>query len=330
MVKPMSRILAAHHGWAILLAAVLAALAACAPEPEGHGDASEVPVRVLLVELSGFVGCGVDAVLLRQPLAEAIADLDEPIDAVVFRFDSGGGMLNRVGPLSDLIHSYFADGDVRCLAWIDRAESSASILALTITELWMPPDGSIGAAVGVRETEPGIWEPLPDEQQEAVRFMVAASAARGGHDADVAMLMTRSGEGSTGPHAGRVFTGAELQDLGLARTAPSLDAALDSVFGAGGWQLDEDRSKRVVAAVQRAERTRSELTELLQRFEAAAETAESDPDSFALADAVLGELLTLSTDDDPAVLRAIDFVGGFPRITRAIDRLETLRDQNTP
>lgn len=326
----MTRTLVAIFGFALSLVGLLAA-SACSPPAEGPSTASDRPARVVVVRLDGFVGCGVDAELLRQPLAEIVADLDRRVDTVVFAFDSGGGMLNRVGPLSDLIHGYFAERDIDCIGWIERAESAASIVALTIPDLWVSPDGTIGAAIGVREAGPGAWQALPPEEQEAVRFMVAAAASRGGHDPDVALRMTQPASSTDDPHGGRVFTGQEAAEFGIAQAANSIDAALDSIYGSSGWQIDRERSDRISRTVERAERVRSELAELYERLDrATASAAEGDSSAVGLAADVLDQLLELASKDDPATVRAVRFLGGFQRVSGAIDRVDALSDQNTP
>jgi hypothetical protein len=312
--------------------AIASLMLSCSPPEKQSLPETAQEARVIVVSLRGYVGCGVDAEILRQPLAEAVADLNEPVDVVVFRFDSGGGMLNRVGPLSDMIHGYFNEREIECIGWIDRAESASSIVALTIPDLWMPPEGVIGAAVGVRETGPDIWETLPPQQQEAIRFMVAAAASRGGHDREVALSITLPDPSSSGTtHGARVLTGVKASSEGLARNADSLEDALNAIYGSDGWQIDLQRSERIGRDVERAEAARVQLTDLYQRLDGAIEASRGgNADAYEQADALLGELLALATVDDPAVQRAIEFLGGFQRVTRAIDRVEALSDETEP
>lgn len=316
-----------------LVATVVASLlVSCSPDEHDTEQETTGVATVVVVSLEGFVGCGIDAALLRQPLAELVADLEHPVDALVLRFDSGGGMLNRVGPLSDMIHAYFDERDIDCIAWIERAESASSIVALTVPDLWMPPDGTIGGAVGVRETGPDVWEALPPEDQEAIRFMVAASAARGGHDRDIALSIALPETQLPGEvHAGRVLTGAEAAEVGLARVAPSMEAALDSVFGADGWRIDTERSTQISNEVRRAEVVRADLVELYRRLDRSLEAAgKREPGALEAADGYLDEVLALASVDDPAVLRAVEFLGGFQRVSAAINRVEQLADPGAP
>ena len=59
-------------GSTLLCAVLLAMVSGCAEEPAAGpvAEPDESVIRVVVVELHGFVGCGVDAELLRSPLAE--------------------------------------------------------------------------------------------------------------------------------------------------------------------------------------------------------------------------------------------------------------------
>jgi len=295
---PHTRILALLTGCALL-----AWLASCGDGPATGGSDDHRPVRVLIVDLHGFIGCGADAELITQPIAEEIARVRDPIDVVVFSIDSGGGMLNRVGPLSDLIHERIRPR-WRIMAWIERAESASALVALSIPELWMPPDGLIGGAVGVqRDPETGGWVELPSETQEAIRYVAAACAARGGHDPDLALSMTIAQAGSTQPlSGGEVLTGSRARENGLVQNADSLDAMLNQAFGENGWEIDTTASAAVSSGI--AER--------------------GDDYALAAADGYFDDLLAISVREDPPSKRVNAFLGLFEWIDGALDRMDAV------
>lgn len=318
---------------ASLCAVSLVLLCACrdgAGAPESGAEQVAKKVRVVVVELHGFVGCGVDADLLRSPLAEVLASVHEAPDAVVFSIDSGGGMLNRVGPMSDVLHRAFGDEAPVALGWVVRAESAAAMIALGLPELWMPPDGVIGGAVGVERGEGG-WQALPEPEQQAIRYMVAACAARGGHDRSLALSLVASpaSDESTGD-SGLVMTGRVAQEKGLAQTALTIEDMLDARFGAGGWEILEAPSVRLSEAVQRAEAIREQFSEVCRRFEIAIERGEASPGLGAIeaAELYLDQALEISTSDDDASLRAMAFVEGFAWVSWAIDEMERVSGED--
>jgi len=82
------------RGLKLVLACIAAMLLqACGERSEPPQVEPDEPTRVLVVRLHGYVGCGVDADLISQGISEELARVHEPIDAVVFWIDSGGGML---------------------------------------------------------------------------------------------------------------------------------------------------------------------------------------------------------------------------------------------
>jgi len=319
-------------GLKLVVVCVVATLLQACGERSGPKPAEpDEPVRVLVVRLHGYVGCGVDAQLLSQSISEELARVREPIDAVVFWFDSSGGMLNRVGPLSDLMYERIG-ARWRQLAWVERAESAASLVALNIPEIWMPEDGLIGGALGVeRDPGSGAWRALPEEIQQRVRYVAAACASRGGHDARLALDLVGGGDDETGGSAARIHTGARAEELGLARTASSLEAMLDRVFGAGKWEIDGGASASISSVIAAAEEERERATELQQRFVIAIGRAEAGEEyALDVADQYFGELLAISTDESVQARRVGAFLGLLEWVGWAMDRMEALSGEGSP
>lgn len=313
-------------GSTLLCVALLVMVSGCGEEraPGPAIETGESVVRVVVVDLHGFVGCGVDADLLRSPLAEVLASVHEAPDAVVFSIDSGGGMLNRVGPLSDLLHGAFDDGGPSVMGWVVRAESAAALVALGLPDLWMPPSGIIGGAVGVERRGDG-WRALPERDQQAIRYMAVASAARGGHERELALSLVTPAAGEGSPESnGLVLTGMAAQDAGLVRVALTLEDALDERFGAGSWEIDGASSAMLSRVVREAESIREEFGEVSRRFEIALERAGESVDAGLIeaADSYLGQALVISTREDAAAVRAMTFLDGFAWVARASEELE--------
>lgn len=321
------------HGLKLVLACVTALLllSACGERSEPVSVEPEEPARVLVVRLHGYVGCGIDVELISQGISEELARVHEPIDAVVFWFDSSGGMLNRVGPLSDLMHERIGSR-WRKLAWVERAESAASLVALNISEIWMPRDGLIGGAMGVeRDADSGGWRALPEEVQERIRYVAAACASRGGHDAQLAIDLVIGGEDEEGRSSARISTGARAEEVGLVRTASSMEAMLDGVFRSENWQIDQEASDSISAVIAGAEEERERASELQQRFVIAIERAEAG-EGFAdeVADGYLAELLAISTSEDVQARRVSAFLGLLDWVDWALDRMEEFSGEPSP
>jgi hypothetical protein len=312
----------------LVTACALVALGACREQqgPASTAASDAEKVRVVVVELHGFVGCGVDADLLRSALAQTLASVNDAPDAVVFSIDSGGGMLNRVGPLSDLLHHAFGEGGPSVLGWVVRAESAAALVAVGLPELWMPPDGIIGGAVGV-ERGSGGWRALPEPEQQAIRYMAAACAARGGHDRDLALSLVTpaAGEESSGG-AGLVLTGSGAEAAGLVRAARTLEEALNERFGTGRWEVDQDASDSLSDLVRRAEAVREGFIEVQRRFEIAIQRGDGSPEASAIevAESYLERAMEMSTKGDAPTLRAMAFLDGYAWVSWAIDEVEAL------
>lgn len=323
---PMTRI-----AFLLLSACLVLSLGSCGPDSSEHAIAQPKTAHIVIIDLHGYVGCGIDASLIEHGLAQRLAALIDPLDAVVFSLRSEGGMLNRVGPLSDLIHQRVSS-QVRCIGWIERAESAAALLALTIPELVMPPDGIIGGAVGVRlDPLTGRWIALPESDQEAVRFIAAACAARGGHDRDLALRLTTPRPDQNGAQV-LTLTGREAADRGLAKAYPSLESSLDGIFGEGGWTVDQETSRDLSESVARAESERVRIIGLQQRFDAAIRIAEDGGgiEAVEVADGYYDLLLEIAVSERPESVRAAVFLGLLEWTARAGQRLRDVSGESQP
>ena len=100
--------------------------------------------RAAIITTEGTVGMQMAA----KPLREAIPLLkEEGVDLVVFKVNSGGGMLLEIQRLSDVIQNEYKP-EFQVVGWIDSAISAAAMTAITIEELYFMPKGNFGACTG--------------------------------------------------------------------------------------------------------------------------------------------------------------------------------------
>ncbi len=141
----------------------------------------EVPTLVFIP--MGF-GSGEDMVgtyMNRKPLREALekaAELGDNAIAVLV-FNSGGGMLMEIQPMSDLIEEY--KQKIRVVAWIKSAISAAAMTCHAIPEIYFMPEGHYGGCTGFFGTGSGYQE-VSGEALEQVLLMMERISERGGYD----------------------------------------------------------------------------------------------------------------------------------------------------
>ncbi|MFG0252097.1 MAG: hypothetical protein ACF8NJ_04405 [Phycisphaerales bacterium JB038] len=141
----------------------------------------EVPTMVFIP--MGF-GSGEDMVgtyMNRKPLRESLekaAELGDNAIAVLV-FNSGGGMLLEIEPMSDLIEEY--KGKIRVVAWIKSAISAAAMTAHAIPEIYFMPEGHYGGCTGFFGTGSGYQE-VSGQALEEVLLMMERISERGGYD----------------------------------------------------------------------------------------------------------------------------------------------------
>ena len=128
-----------------------------------------------------MVGIYITAHILKQliPLLEA-----EHIDIVVFRVNSGGGMLLEIQRLSDVIQNEYKPR-FRVVAWIESAISAAAMTSHCIEEIYLMPQGSYGACTGWS----GALVAVKGRELEEVLYMMEKISARGNHDPKIMRSM---------------------------------------------------------------------------------------------------------------------------------------------
>ncbi len=123
--------------------------------------------------------------ITAESLREAIPLLQqEGVTDVVFKINSGGGLLLEIKRLSDIIHNEFKP-KFRTVAWIESAISAAAMTAHCIEEIYFTPQGNYGACTGWS----GALVAIKERPLEEVLFEMEKISARGQYDPKIMRSM---------------------------------------------------------------------------------------------------------------------------------------------
>lgn len=128
-----------------------------------------------------MVGLYMTAHILREmiPMLEA-----DGVEVVVFRVNSGGGLLLEIQRLSDVIHEEYKPR-FRVVAWIESAISAAAMTSHCIEEIYFTPEGNYGACTGWS----GALKAVEGRDLEEVIYQMEKISARGGYDPSIMKSM---------------------------------------------------------------------------------------------------------------------------------------------
>src|SRR5439155_135348 len=104
----------------------------------------------VVLPLRGAIGEDVTADALRAGLDQARAANPK---FVILAIDSPGGSIAEMAQMTDLIID--ASKDMQIIAYVKSAYSAAAVIAMCCRQVYMKPEGVIGAAVPFRLTENG-------------------------------------------------------------------------------------------------------------------------------------------------------------------------------
>lgn len=199
--------------------------------------------------LKGEIGIEVKAEFLTAALTDARS---RKPDFVVLAFDTAGGSLEETDKLMKVV----ADArDLRILAYVRKATSSAALVALTCPEIYMATDGMIGAPLpgGPRAQQPlgavdrkTLWSMRARSRRAARSGRHSILIGQGMFDPDLELVLAteagkpvvKQGKGGKVLKAkGKLLTliGAEAVECGLAKGSTRDVAALDKVMGLKEW-----------------------------------------------------------------------------------------------
>lgn len=137
--------------------------------------------RAAVITAEGMVGMQYAA----KPLSEAIPMLkEEGIDLVVFKVNSGGGLLLEIQKISDVLQNEYKP-EFQLVGWIDSAISAAAMTSITIENLYFMPKGNFGACTGWR----GALEAVAGRGLEDVLYKMEKISARGNKDPQIMRAM---------------------------------------------------------------------------------------------------------------------------------------------
>lgn len=165
--------------------------AVAAPKEESKTDAAPAAASgapraavITLGEGSGkdMVGIYMTAEQLRRliPLLK-----EENVEIVVFRINSGGGMLLEVQRLSDVIHIDYRKAGFKVVSWIESAISAAAMTSHCIPEIYFMKKGNYGAATAFS----GAGNAVKGRGLEEILYQMEKISARGGYPIEIARAM---------------------------------------------------------------------------------------------------------------------------------------------
>ena len=202
--------------------------------------------------IQGQIGIDVRADFLAEALKEVRA---KKPDYVVLYFDSPGGSVQEMNRLLTVLEQ--ARKELRIVALVRRALSTAAVLAMACPEIYITPAGQIGRAAGPAPDEQGQLVPLTSAEQQEVRRRLLEVARQVGHPELVAQAMAdpkvemciRVQDGKPGAFKGRggrvictneellLLTGRDAVDAALAKGIGDDVASLHKDMGLKGWHV---------------------------------------------------------------------------------------------
>lgn len=141
--------------------------------------------RGVVISLEGTVGIQMAAKTLHDlvPVIEKEVG-DDGTGIVVFKINSGGGLLLEIQKLSDVIQNEYKP-KFRTVSWIESAISAAAMTSHCVEEIYFLPEGNYGACTGWS----GALQAVKGEGLEQVLYMMEKISARGGYAPQIMRAM---------------------------------------------------------------------------------------------------------------------------------------------
>lgn len=134
--------------------------------------------RVAVISQEEMVGPFMNAEAFKY--AVDLIPKDQKPDIVIMRVNSGGGALNEVPKLMDLVQKDLKP-HYRVVAWIESAISAAAMTSMNIEEIYFMKRGNLGGAVAF-STQNGKATAMKDEGLEMVIKLGEQIAKNGKYD----------------------------------------------------------------------------------------------------------------------------------------------------
>lgn len=223
------------------------------------------------IPLMGDVGVEITAKALERALGEARRYKPRYIILVI---DSNGGLVSErdkvVGVLRD-------NQDLKIIALVKHAYSAAAVIALACPQMYITPDGAIGAAVAYQQTPEGTPKLIEEKYQSAIRAAERSASdfgkrselwIRGMSEDDLELSIVSGGEegpkivegnpeGSTRiKKKGQILTanGREAVEWGMATGSAENLESLKEPLGLKVWHNEDKRPWEMMADSSRIAR----------------------------------------------------------------------------
>lgn len=141
--------------------------------------------RGAVISLEGTVGIQMAAKTLHDLVPVLEKEIgNDGTGIVVFKINSGGGLLLEIQKLSDVIQNEYKP-KFRTVSWIESAISAAAMTSHCVEEIYFLPEGNYGACTGWS----GALQAVSGEGLEQVLYMMEKISARGGYAPEVMRAM---------------------------------------------------------------------------------------------------------------------------------------------
>lgn len=140
-----------------------------------NGIAHDGPSYVLL-PVEGVIGIDISGNAFQTGLEQALQM--QPQIIVIF-IDSDGGSISELEKMEDALAE--VPPGVRKIAYVKKAFSAAAVLAMSCQQIYIKPDGVIGAAVPFKFTDKGLPEDVDAKFRSAFAAKVRTWVGQAGH-----------------------------------------------------------------------------------------------------------------------------------------------------
>lgn len=269
----------------------------------------------VVLPLRGAIGEDVTADALRAGLDQARAANPK---IVILAIDSPGGSIGEMWQMTDLLID--ASRDMQIIAYVKSAYSAAAVVAMCCKQVYMKPEGVIGAAVPFKMTENGPAD-VDAKFRSAIQAKIRATTAQGEHadllirgmsEADLEIYLTQEnnqpvlkteGPGKLIKAKGQILTltADEAVECGLAKISPNM-SDLGSQVAGGAWYEVSHRPFNTVLGTAASQKQRvQELSAKLERQRARLEALKLIKPECTMIDHRIATLYAKAVADKDAI-----------------------------
>ncbi len=218
-----------------------------------------------VIPIKGEIGKDVQKELIRQGLQTARL---KKAGYIVYEIDSPGG---SVGETEEILGIMTEKSDLRRVAIVSKALSSAAVLCMACNDVFVQPGATIGAALPIPAGP--TPQPLDEKVLSAIRAMARSAAEMGGHNTlliqgmmetdmelgltvkDGKPLVAAGHDGKLLKERGKILTltAHEAVDCGLARAITDDPAEIGRMLGIAKWQDATGAGRMLLADMSKRE-----------------------------------------------------------------------------